>query len=1263
MHTPSFVQCTLKSLSFISLILTLTACGGGGSGGSGQSSTTPISSKAASSNIFAPVSSSAPTTSAVTSSLISSGTTTSGAAASNSSISNSSAISSVPVVVDSTPDNFSFNAVTNAPLGTQVISNPITIAGINTATPISITGGQYSINNSDFTSAAGTVINGQSVTIRLTTTTTTSTATVASLTIGGVSADFNALTASLDTTPDSFSFTSVGNAALNSSVTSNAITVSGLAAAAAITVDNGQYSIDGGPFTNSVGTVTNGQTITIKVITSPQPNTGILSTVTIGGVGESFTVTTIPADTTPDSFNFIHVTNAELGSEVISNSVTISGINDVAPISISGGQYSVNGGAFTSAAGTVTNGQTIRVKVIASSASNFETIALLLVGKGGTTFNVTTVPPDTTPDAFSFVSAANAAMSSWTTSDTVTITGIEAPTPISIVNGTFSIDNEARSSTTRTINKGQTVKVSVYTAGTPNTATSATLTVGGVQASFKATTLTDPIPDSFSFTPATNVKANTLVTSLPITVTGIDGPTTISITGGEYSIDGDAFTTSTNTVNKDQVVIIRLTSMAGSNKSNSATLTVGGVSGSFNVSTITDITPPTAQIVFPTSTSLTDGSTILVRGKATDNVNAIASVKVNGLLAATSDNFANWQVSVPLIRGANTLDVDVKDAASNVALKVVTATVTNELILKQPSSVAIDSKRNRALVIDTLLSAVVAIDLTSGDKTILSDDNTPSVSNPFFLPCGIAIDEPRNRALVSNPGVFPIIAVDLTTGARTPLNDNLNPTQEITLTTPCGIAVETTKNRALVIDSFEKRLVAIDLTSGARTIFSGPDTPSDANVFRYPTDIVLDVAQNRAFVIDNGAVITVDLANGARTILSDNTVSSGVAFKVPKSITLDASRNRLLVIDGKALLAVNLTNGNRTILADSSTPSGAIDFNNPLGIAFDTAHDQALVLDQNLGALISVNPTSGSRAILASSHTPTRNNFFQSPTGITIDRARNRLLISDYGLKAVVAVDITSGSRTILSSVNLPSNLNNFDIPFGIALDALNNRALVVDVGLRSVLGVDLETGARTLISSPVVPSNVNEFEDPRNIVLDTVNNRALVSDVKLRSIIAVDLMSGERTIISNATHPSSENKFVYPLNVVLDAANNRALVLDRLLPALINMNLTTGARTILSSDTIPSNTNIFSNLCGITLDAAQNRALVVSSSNLVIGVDLVSGAQTLLSSRSTKNNPNFFINPCGITLNSSGELALIIDGNAVIAMDTITGARVYFSR
>lgn len=97
-------------------------------------------------------------------------------------------------VPDTTPEAFMLGVQTNAELSTQVLSGIITVAGIDSPAPISITDGEYAIDEGDFTEEAGTIEAGQTVQVRLTSSDTPATTTAATLTIGGVSAGFEVTT-------------------------------------------------------------------------------------------------------------------------------------------------------------------------------------------------------------------------------------------------------------------------------------------------------------------------------------------------------------------------------------------------------------------------------------------------------------------------------------------------------------------------------------------------------------------------------------------------------------------------------------------------------------------------------------------------------------------------------------------------------------------------------------------------------------------------------------------------------------------------------------------------------------------------------------------------------------------------------------------------------------------------------------------------------------------------------------------------------------
>lgn len=97
-------------------------------------------------------------------------------------------------------------------------------------------------------------------------------------------------------------------------------------------------------------------------------------------------------DTMPSPFTLGDKQDVGLSEWVTSEYVTIQGINTAVPISISGetAQYQIDGEAFTSAPGTLNNGNAVRVRLSAASEPGTTRTATLTVGGLSVTFSVTT---------------------------------------------------------------------------------------------------------------------------------------------------------------------------------------------------------------------------------------------------------------------------------------------------------------------------------------------------------------------------------------------------------------------------------------------------------------------------------------------------------------------------------------------------------------------------------------------------------------------------------------------------------------------------------------------------------------------------------------------------------------------------------------------------------------------------------------------------------------------------------------------------------
>ena len=118
---------------------------------------------------------------------------------------------------------------------------------------------------------------------------------------------------------------------------------------------------------------------------------------------------------------------------------------------------------------------------------------------------------------------------------------------------------------------------------------------GGSSSSTTTTDATsnDTIPNSFSFVDQVDVLTSSTATSLPITIDGINADTTISVTGGEYSIaeasnlpvETQSFTSEEGKIGNNDVIYVRHTTSDYANTTTDTVLIIGGVSDTFSSTT------------------------------------------------------------------------------------------------------------------------------------------------------------------------------------------------------------------------------------------------------------------------------------------------------------------------------------------------------------------------------------------------------------------------------------------------------------------------------------------------------------------------------------------------------------------------------------------------------------------------------------------------------------------------------------------------------
>jgi len=399
---------------------------------------------------------------------------------------------------------------------------------------------------------------------------------------------------------------------LAAAITSGVITISGFDTAAPVSVSGGTYSKNcaANGFTASASTLAPDSTICVRHTSASSGGATTSTVLTVGGVSGTFTSTTLPGDAVPAAFSFAPRTGVDLVATIASDPVTITGIDIASPVTVTGGEYSIGcTSSFTTAQLNITNGQTVCVRHESSFNSSTNTDTVLTIGTASATFTSTTRVGDQLPADFSFTSQTGVALETNITSNTITIEGVDAPVRILMTGPTdgFGFPRYGFSTgCTGTpdgqsgdiLQPGDTLCIIVESASTDSTSRVVTVTIGGngidnqKTATFTVTT-GRTTPNAFTFTDQVGVPALATIYADPVTISGIDAPSRVTISpNGQYQLNcTGAFTSVAGLVEDGATICVRHVSAASLSTQTNTVLTVGGVSDTFTSTTTAEASP------------------------------------------------------------------------------------------------------------------------------------------------------------------------------------------------------------------------------------------------------------------------------------------------------------------------------------------------------------------------------------------------------------------------------------------------------------------------------------------------------------------------------------------------------------------------------------------------------------------------------------------------------------------------------------------------
>lgn len=688
---------------------------------------------------------------------------------------------------------------------------------------------------------------------------------------------------------------------------------------------------------------------------------------------------------------------------------------------------------------------------------------------------------------------------------------------------------------------------------------------------------------------------------------------------------------------------------------------------------------PDIAVLSPGPGALTDRSELRVRGTASDP-DGIASVTVDGrsaIVRPTGAGSIRWEQTVPIAPGDSDLLVLITDAVGESSVARVPIRRLEGLLntpvapafdaagtlfvldaggigstglgrltrleefrgaganrvrtvstaggpgagpdLLEPTDFVIDDAAGRALVVDNGLDAVLAIDLASGDRQVLSGPGI-GLGPDLGLPCAILLDGPgralvldgnfNNTAFLGGQGQRRILSIDLVSGERSVVSDDstgagsgfaapldmirdgarllvsdnafrsiiaVDPAtgdrqvvsdgtigQGPLLVEPQGLLLD--GGRVLVVDSALEALLAVDLTTGDRTILSGPSRGLGPGLLE-PRQLARDPVTGEVLVADTVAdhLIAIDPISGDRRILREDRVGLGEAMSDPARLAIDATTRIALVADRgdvsgtseSALVEVQLETGDRRIISGRGVGAGPA-FRSLIDVALDPLRSRVLVLDFRLRALIAIEPAGGDRLILSDSLAGS-GPALSNPIGLLVDAGR--VLVADAGAGRLLEIDPDTGVRTELTG---PSIGTGPALVSPVAVARLGGEYVVTDTGLGALIAIDVTTGDRRELSGPgrglgPLPSF------PADLELEPASGELFIVDTALRQVFAIDPQTGDRRVLDPGAPTASGPDFAAPLGLALDASRERFIVADTTLDGLLEVAVDAGQRLLIS--------------------------------------------------------------------------------------------------
>ncbi len=641
---------------------------------------------------------------------------------------------------------------------------------------------------------------------------------------------------------------------------------------------------------------------------------------------------------------------------------------------------------------------------------------------------------------------------------------------------------------------------------------------------------------------------------------------------------------------------------------------------------------PSAEITHPPDRSATEEGRIAVTGTADPGTGTIASVRVNGAVATTTDDYATWSASVFVKFGVNTIEVAVEDGDGTVHTSPASIQIAQTTpFLVRPSGVALDPALGRALIVDSMRGELLAMDLSTGERKILSGRDVGA--GPLMdFPNDVVLDAANNRVLVTDAGLNVLFEISLLDGDRRIVGATGSAT---------GVSYVPGEDRVLLTHAFEG-LFSLELSTGKLIPISKDDPAQGATTLLNARNVARDPDGKTAYVTVNSKVVKVDLTNGDRRILSDASNGSGPTLVFAFDVQFNSKYGLVVADQSRGLVTVDPKTGDRVVVTGGGVGSGD-PLRSLVDVDIEDGSDTAYIMDSFGDVLVSVDMTSGARVALGRISLGS-GDALDSVNALELD-GQGRVLAADSRFTTggrLVAVDPRSGDRELVSGPGRGTGTD-FAGVRDVAAHPVTGQILVVDSSDR-LFGVDPVSGDRNVI----LDDTATDGERIDRVLWHPSGAAAILLTGFGDELRIADLVAGTTTVLSPTT--ATPVSFFGVEDIALDPERNRVLATRS--SRVLAVDLATGNRSVVTdaNDSVGSGVP-FGDAASLTVDSERAIAYVHDpDAGILFSVDLGTGARELVSESSAGG---------GLALDgfSSPGMTLTKDGTGVLFFHSETAS------